>query len=101
MTVRRVQWINPPALVPEDATVTYYLRVIRHPDNRLLVVSAFDAAAIQVSEMRRELDGAHSQALWNIAWRLDVGAFELIAAVFDQTHQVGRDRHTLTVYATR
>ena len=99
MTVRRVQWINAPAFVPEDAVVTYFVRVIRHPDNRLLTVSAFDEAAIQVSEMRRELHGTQSQALWNVNWRLDTGDYELITAVFDQTHQVGRDRHALTVYS--
>lgn len=94
----RVAFIRAPALAPEDAVVTYLIRVPRHPDNRLLVVCAFEAD-MQVSEMRRELDGVNSAPLVTVRWRLPEGEFYLVAAVYDSERQVGRATHHLTVYA--
>ena len=96
--VPRVAFLHPPALVSEDALVTYYVRVLRHEDNRLLIVAAM-AEDGMVSETRRQLDGAHSAPLVNVNWRLPAGEMQLVAAVFSQTEQVGRAVHPLVVYA--
>ena len=94
----RVAFVNPPAFVPDTEIITYYVRTPRHPENRLLIVAAFDGSE-RVSYTERQLHGEHSQALWNINWRLPEGQLELVAVVFDGQRQVGRVAHPLTVYS--
>ena len=97
VTVPRVSFVRPPSFVPEREIVTYYVRVPRHPENRLLIVTAV-AEAMVVSEMRRTLNGS-SQALWNVRWRLPAGTVALVATVYDSQHEVWRDWHRLIVYS--
>ena len=98
LAATRVAFVNPPAFVPETEIVTYYVRVPRHEENRLLIVGAFDGSE-RVTETRREFHGVNSQAMWNIEWRLPAGELEIVAAVFSQTEQVGRDSRRVTVYS--
>ena len=94
----RVAFISPPSFVPEQEIVTYYVRVPRQAENRLLTVAAFDVGE-RVSYTERHLDGINSLAMWNIHWRLPVGELELVATLFNAQQQVGRDVHRVTVYS--
>lgn len=96
--VPRVSFVNAPLFVPEQEIVTFYVRVPRHEDNRLLTVAAIAHDGI-VSEMRRDLDGVRSQALWDVRWRLPAGELDLVATLFNAQQQVGRDVHRVTVYS--
>ena len=99
--VPRVQFVNPPAYVPEQSMVTYYVRTPKHDDNRALIVEAFDPSFPDpVRRSAFELHGDRSQAMWNINWRLPVGELVLVATVEDTQRQVWRDVRRVTVYAT-
>lgn len=92
----RVMFVRPPAFVVSRDTVTYVVRVPRHTENRLLIVAAVAEDGI-ISEMRRELDGAQDQTLWNVRWQLPAGHLSLIAVVFDTRRRAWRAVHRLTV----
>ena len=92
----RVAFVNPPGHVPENELFTLYVRVPRHPDNRLLIVAAVDEVTL-VTETRRPLAGSDATPMQPVTWRLPAGRYRIIAAVFNARELVGQDTHPLVV----
>ena len=92
----RVSFVNAPGHVPENERFTLYVRVPRHPENRLLIVAAVDEVSL-VTETRRPLAGSDATPMQLVNWRFPTGRYRLIAAVFDARELVGQDTHPLVV----
>lgn len=96
----RVSWVNAPAYVRDDALVDYHLRIPRHPENRWLLVQAFDGD-LEVSRSGPNAIDGDSPSLRTYRWRLPEGELQLIASLQDVRQQVYRARWPVTVLRMR
>lgn len=95
----RVAIVRPMNFVQEREYIRYMVQVDPQAENRLLVVAAVDGDVVRQS--KEALDGESAPRTRWIEWKtgLPAGEYQVVAAVFDSTKEVGRASVPLTVIA--
>jgi hypothetical protein len=101
VSLPKVQFIRPPAIVREGEPVVWQIRVLQDPDNRLLKVQAFDGPFV-ISSSEEQLAGARAPRTRWLKWILpECGEFDrpcvIVAALYGVHGFVARDTAPVTV----
>lgn len=94
-----VEIVRAPTFVYDDESITIQVRVEPRPDNRVLIVGAWDGDA-SIRTSLEQLEGEASPRTRWVRWvKLSACACEIRAYVFGSQGQLGLARQPLTVMA--